>query len=294
LSLPSISGRHGVSLLAAPATLLLIGMLVVPSLGALVLSFTNYEFGNAAWSFVGIANYAAMLRDPEFLISIRNTLVYVAIVVPLSVLLGLSVALLIETTAGLRAFYRVAYFLPVTATLVAMATVWEFMFHPSIGLINLTLASIGVAPMRFLGNPHQALYALATIGVWELVGFNMVLFLAGLSTIPQELYDAADVDGVSSAFDRFRTVTWPMLAPTTLFVVIITAVRAFRVFETVAVLTQGGPNKATDVLLYTIYREGFQYFKIGYASAMTMVFLFVTAFLMLMQMRYFDRRIHYT
>jgi multiple sugar transport system permease protein len=289
----SISGMRNASLLAGPATLLLIGMLVVPSLGALVLSFTDYEFGNAAWSFIGITNYAAMLHDPEFVISMRNTLVYVAIVVPLSVLLGLGVALLIEATSGMRVFYRVAYFLPVTATLVAMATVWEFMFHPSIGLINLTLAWIGVSPRGFLGNPNQALYALATIGVWELVGFNMVLFLAGLSAIPQELYDAADVDGVS-AFDRFRTVTWPMLAPTTLFVVIITAVRAFRVFETIAVLTQGGPNRATDVLLYAIYREGFQYFKIGYASAMTMVFLFVTAFLMLLQMRYFDRRIHYS
>jgi multiple sugar transport system permease protein len=175
-----------------------------------------------------------------------------------------------------------------------MATVWEFIFHPNIGLANAVLGSFGVGPVRFLGSPDNALFSLCAIGVWELVGFNMVLFLAGISGIPRELNEAASIDGADGSIDRFLTVTWPMLGPTTLFVVVITAVRAFRVFETVAVLTQGGPDKATEVLLYTMYLEGFQYFRIGYASALTVVFLSFTVILILAQVRIAERRIHYS
>lgn len=280
-------------LLVAPAVLLLLTFLLVPTAAVLVLSVSDYRLGIDDWSFVGFENYVAMARDPLFWTSLRNTWTYVIVVVPLSVGLGLGVALLIESRTYLKRFYRVAYFLPVTATLVAMATVWEFIFHPNIGLANAVLGSFGVAPIRFLGSPDNALFSLCAIGVWELVGFNMVLFLAGLSGIPRELNEAASIDGADGSIDRFLTVTWPMLGPTTLFVVIITAVRAFRVFETVAVLTQGGPDKATEVLLYTMYLEGFQYFRIGYASALTVVFLSFTVILILAQVRVAERRIHY-
>jgi multiple sugar transport system permease protein len=138
------------------------------------------------------------------------------------------------------------------------------------------------------------LYSLSIIGIWQSVGFNMVLFLAGLTAIPRELYAAAHVDGAKSALDRFFLVTWPMLGPTTLFVVTISITNAVKVFETVKMLTDGGPNKASEVLLFTIYQEGFVYLRVGYASAMTVVFLAILVVLMLLQYRVLDRRVHYT
>ena len=135
--------------------------------------------------------------------------------------------------------------------------------------------------------------SLAVIGIWQTVGFNMILFLAGLGSIPREIDEAAALDGADSGLDRFLTVTWPLLGPTTLFVTLTTAVSALRIFESVAVITQGGPDKSTDVILYSIYLEAFQYFRTGYASALTVVFLAVTVTLIVLQMRVSDRRVHY-
>lgn len=137
------------------------------------------------------------------------------------------------------------------------------------------------------------LYTLAGIGIWQSVGFNMVLFMAGLQSIPKDLYEAASVDGVSNAWDRFRSVTWPMLGPVSLFVIVITAIRSFQVFDTVQVLTKGGPNRASEVLLYTMYSEGFEFFRTGYASAVTMVFLAFVLTIAALKTWFLDRRVHY-
>jgi multiple sugar transport system permease protein len=155
------------------------------------------------------------------------------------------------------------------------------------------LRLVGLPGPNWLGDSKTVLLSLALIGVWQSVGFNMVLFLAGLTAIPRELYAAAEIDGAASAWERFRLVTWPMLGPTTLFVITISVVNAVKVFETVGTLTQGGPNKASEVLLWTIYQEGFVYLRVGYASAMTVVFLAVLVVLMLLQYRVLDRRVHY-
>jgi multiple sugar transport system permease protein len=132
------------------------------------------------------------------------------------------------------------------------------------------------------------------IGIWQMVGLNMVLFMAGLKSIPPDLYEAADVDGADSAWERFRTVTWPMLGPATVFVGVISAIRSFQVFDTVAILTQGGPNKATEVLLHTMYTEGFSFFRTGYASAITVVFLIIVFALTILQAWFSERRVHYS
>lgn len=281
------------SSLVLPATLLLFSFLLVPTAVVLVLSFTDYELGLGSVDFVGLSNYAEMAADRTFWQSVRNTALYVAIVVPGSIFIALGVALLIERRRRLTRFYKVAYFLPVTATLVAMATVWEFILHPTIGLANHILAVIGVDPVRFLSDPHWAIVSLAVIGVWQSVGFNMVLFLAGLSAIPREIDEAAALDGAAGGLDRFLIVTWPLLGPTTLFVTLTSAINALRAFESVAVITQGGPDKSTEVILYSIYLEAFQYFRTGYASALTIVFLTVTVSLILLQMRLSDRKVHY-
>lgn len=284
--------RAGIAL-ATPAAFFLVSLLLGPAVIVIFLSTTDYRFGLGDPGFIGIGNYTDLFSDPKFWNSIRNTAIYVGIVVPGSVLSGLGVALLIESRSVMRRFYRVAYFLPVTAMLVAAATAWEVILHPNFGLANVLVSALGYEKLRFFSDPDLALFTLAAIGIWELVGFNMVLFLAGLSTIPRDLYEAAAIDGATGGMDRFRMVTWPMLGPTMMFVLILTAIRAFRVFESVAVLTHGGPNRATDVILYTLFVDGFRYFRIGYASALAVVFLLVTVTLTLMQARFFDRRVHY-
>jgi multiple sugar transport system permease protein len=271
-------GRGSVLLLTAPALLLMAVFLIGPLLAVVALSFTNYQLGAPSLSFVGMANYVEMTEDATVRISLGNTLVYVLVVVPVSVGLGLGAALLIEADRSLRGFYRASYFLPVMATLIAMAIVWEFMLDARFGAVNMLLKMVGLGPFDFLHDRKLVLFTLCGIGVWQSVGFNMVLFMAGLTAVPRELYEAAAVDGAGRGFERFKLVTWPMLGPVTLFTVVITAIRAFQVFDTVAVLTGGGPNKATEVLLHTIYAEAFNYFRDGYAAALVVVFLlFITA-----------------
>jgi multiple sugar transport system permease protein len=177
--------------------------------------------------------------------------------------------------------------------MVAMATAWQYLLHPTIGPVNNALRAIGIAGPNWLGSSDWVLTSLGAIAIWENVGFNMVLILAGLTAIPRELYAAAEVDGATSPWERFRLVTWPLLGPTMLFVIIITTIRSIRTFDTVATLTQGGPNKASEMIIWTIYQEGFTFLRMGYAAAVTVVFLLVVLALMLLQMRLVERRVHY-
>lgn len=276
-------------ILALPASVLIAALLIGPAILVFVLSFTDASLGLAGARFVGLGNYERMLTDPGLSHSLRNTALYVLVVVPTSIGWGLLVALLIARSP-FATLYRTAYFLPVAATLVALATAWEAILHPSLGFANTMLQLLGTSPVRFLSDPDTAIYALAGIGVWQLVGFNMILFLAGLSTIPEELYEAAAIDGADRGVKRFLLVTWPMLAPVTLFVTVMTIIRAFSVFETVAVLTKGGPMKSTSVILYTFYEEGFRFFRVGYASAIAVSFFVFVTLLSLLQMRISERR----
>lgn len=280
-------------LLSAPALLLLLLFVILPTIAVIFLGFTDFELGYASFNFVGFENYADLLNDRTFKRSLWNTTVYAAIVAPTSMALGLGIALLIESEGWGKSLFRTAYFLPVASLLVAMATVWQYLFHPTIGPVNAALALIGIDGPNWLGASSTVMTSLSIIGIWQATGFNMVLFLAGLSAIPRELYQAAEVDGARSALSRFRLVTWPMLGPTTLFVATISIINSVKVFETVKTLTEGGPNKASEVLLFTIYQEGFVFLKVGYASAMTVIFLAILVSLMFLQYRVMDRKVHY-
>lgn len=290
----AVSGALVAWLLSAPAILAYVLMLLVPALAMLTLAFTDYEFGATTFRWVGLANFAEMSTDRTVLAAVRNTALYVAIVTPLSIALGLLLAVLIDAQVRGRTLFRAIFFLPVVSLTAAMAVAWQYILHPNIGPVNALLRLLGAtATPNWLGASEWVMTSLALIGVWENIGFNMVLFLAGLTAIPRELYSAAEVDGVRSAWSRFWLVTWPMLGPTTLFVVTITTIRSIRVFDTVAVLTQGGPNKASEVLLHTMYVEGFQFFRMGYSAAITLLFLVVVLVLMLIQTRLIERRVHY-
>ncbi len=283
--------------LAGPATVVLAVLIFAPVLVVFALSFTSYQLGDRSVDWVGFDQYVTLFTDPIGRRAITNTLIYVFVMVPTSIVLALLVAIGLQEMAqwspALSRFLRAAYFLPVAATLVAMALAWQMLLHPSIGLVNMTLVKLGLPAPAWFSDRGLVIYTLALIGIWQTVGYNMVLFLAGLAVIPRHLYDAADVDGVPRGWSRFWTVTWPMLGPTTLFVAVITATTGFRVFETVAALTKGGPAFASDTLVYALYREGFVYFKVGYASAITVVFFFFVALLTFAQYGVLQKRVFY-
>ncbi|MGX9147693.1 carbohydrate ABC transporter permease [Mesorhizobium sp. 128a] len=279
--------------LAGPALLLLVILFFLPVFAVFAIALTDWQFGASSFTFVGLANFREVFADEGFRTSFVNTILYVAIVVPGTVILGLAIALLIESGKSCRAFYRAVHFLPFMATLTAMAIAWEALLHPTIGLINQALAGLGLPTANWLRDENTALPVLAIIGIWQNLGYAMVLFLAGLKSIPQDLYDAADIDGADAWLDRLRTVTLPMLGPVTMFIFIVVALRAFETFDTVQVLTQGGPGHASEMLLYTLYRESFQYLRTGYGASVAVVFLFIVVTLTLIQARVMDKKVHY-
>jgi multiple sugar transport system permease protein len=238
------------------------------------------------------------------------TFTYVITVVPISVGLGRGAALLGHSWGRIGDIYKTIYFLPVMATLLAMAIAWEFMLHPTIGMVNRTLEltcgtwfealpffANGCAegfPL-WLGDRDYAIWVVCFIGIWQGFGFNMVLFLAGLTSVHRELYHAAEMDGARSGWERFRLVTWPALGPTTVFVVTISCIRAFQVFDTIEAFWPqgGGPNKSAYVMMFAIFEKGIQQNLIGIGSAITMLFLLFVMFLTLIQRWLVERKVHY-
>ena len=256
--------------LAGPATLALFVFIFLPVAIVAVLSFTDYQFGARTFDWSGFDNYVTLFSSSIGRRAITNTLIYVAIVIPFSVGFGLLVAVgLYQMTLWAPRWsnaFKTIYFLPVAATLVAMSVAWQMVLHPTLGIVNQTLFSADLPTPNWLSDRSLVLYTLAMIGIWQSIGYNMVLFLAGLAAIPAELYDAAEVDGAGGSWSRF---------------------------ETVATMTKGGPAFASDTLVYALYREGFIYFKAGYASAITMVFFAFLLALAVIQFRVVARRVHY-
>ena len=279
--------------LAGPALFLLIFLFFLPVIAVITIALTDWQFGAKTLSFVGSANFREVFEDEGFRASLVNTLIYVGIVVPGTVILGLGIALLIESGKSFRKFYRAIHFLPYMATLTAMAIAWEALLHPTIGLVNQALAGMGLPTANWLRDENTVLGVLAVIGIWQNLGFAMVLFLAGLKNIPRDIYDAADIDGADLWIDRLRTVTLPMLGPVFMFVFIVVALKAFDTFDTVQILTQGGPGHASELLLFTLYRESFEYLRTGYGASIAVVFLIIVLTLTLIQARVMDKKVHY-
>lgn len=281
-------------LLSTPACLLMLTFLIGPVFGVFFLSFTDWQLGEANISLVGLDNFRAIFKDDVFLRSVRNTALYILMTVPTTLLFGIFFAILIYGAGRLRAIYQTVYFMPFMATAVAMLIVWEFVLNPTVGVWKAVADLSGVSPINLLRNEATALPILAMISIWQNLGFAVVLFLAGLSGIPGEMYEAAELDGADDAFSRFRRITWPMVGHVTFFVVVMLTVRSFQVFESVAVLTQGGPNDATEVLTYTMYKEGFDFFRTNIASAITVVFLLVIGTLMILKATWLEKKVHYS
>jgi multiple sugar transport system permease protein len=263
---------------AAPALFLIVTCFFFPVVAGLLLSLTDFDIyaiaSPDAARFVGPANYQRLLADPVFHTALFNTLYFVLVGGPLSVAVSLAAALLLASKlARFPAFYRSVYFAPVVTTLVAVAVVWRYLDHPRYGLLNLALGAIGIRPIDWLGDPHWAMPAIIVLAVWKNFGYNMLILIAGLQRIPDELYEAAALDG-AGAWSRFRYVTLPGLGPMLLFVSVLTMLGNFQLFAEPYVMTQGGPLRSTTSLVMLMYEEGFRWWRMGHAAAIACV-LFV-------------------
>ena len=262
----------------APALLLIAVFFFLPVLAALLLSFTDfdiYALGDLdRLRFIGLDNYRQLLQSPLFWTALGNTFYFVIVGGPLSVAVSLGAALLVNARLiRFPGLFRTAFFLPVVTTLVAVAVVWRYLYHPRYGLLNYTLSLFGVEPIDWLGDPDWAMPAIILMAVWKNFGFNMIIFIAGLQNIPTQLYEAARIDG-ADAWAQFRHITLPLLGPTFLFVALMTMIGYFQVFAEPYVMTQGGPTHRTLSIVLLMYEEGFRWWNIGYASAAAFV-LFV-------------------
>ena len=273
----------------APALLLLLVFFFLPVIAGLLLGLTDFDIyaigspGNAR--FVGLENYARLLTNDVFWRSLGNTLFFVALGGPLSVAVSLGAAMLVDAKlTRLRPLFRTIYFAPVVTTLVSVAIIWRYLYHPRYGLLNHVLGLVGLGPIDWLGDPHWAMPAIVLVAVWKNFGYNMLIFVAGLQAVPAELYEAAAIDG-ASGLQRFRHITLPGLAPTFLFVGVTTMIGYFQVFAEPYVMTQGGPLGSTRSVVLFMYEEGFRWWRIGTASATAVVLLLITLAGALLQFR---------
>ncbi len=252
---------------------ILIGLTVFiagPILASLGLSFTQFDIG-ASPKFIGTQNYREYLNSALFWQVAGNTVYYALLYVPASIAVSLGLALLVEKRVQGIAFFRTIYFLPVVTSMVAAAIIWSWMYNSDVGLLNYLLSMIGIDGPKWLQDPHWAMPAIAIMSIWKNAGYNMMIFLAGLSNIPKDYYEAARLDG-SSAWSRFLHITLPMLSPVTFFVLVVTTIGAFQVFEQTFVMTNGGPGVSTLTLSYYIWQTAFRFFNLGGASALGYLF----------------------
>ncbi len=265
-----------------PALVVLGVFFGVPVFAALLLSLTDFDlYALADWRnlrFVGFGNYTELLQTPLFWKSLGNTFYFVIVGVPLSIGVSLGAALLLNApVARFRAFFRTALFAPVVTTLVAVAVIWRYLFHSSYGLVNWALGHVGIAPIDWLGDPQWAMPTIILLAVWKNFGYNMVIFLAGLQAIPQDLYEAARIDGASRR-RQFWHITLPMLGPVLMVVGVITVAGYFQLFAEPYVMTRGDPLQSTVSVLYFMFEEGFRWWNLGRASAVAfLLFLIILA-----------------
>ncbi|MDQ3554255.1 MAG: sugar ABC transporter permease [Chloroflexota bacterium] len=270
--------------------LLIFGVFLAgPILVSLVMSFTSFGLRDLrnpiGASFVGLENYVALASDATFWTAALNTAIYVVAGVPLTLMAGLAVAVALNgSVQRFRTFFRIGYYLPVVTSIVAIAVVWRFVLHPDQGLMNLLLSQLGLPTHNWLGDTVLAMPAIIAMIVWKNMGFAMVIFLAGLQTIPKALYEAARIDGAGK-WSEFRYVTLPGLRPTMLFVVVTTTIGYLQVFEEPFVMTGGGPLDSTLSLAMYTYEEGFRFFHQGYAAAISYVLFVVVAVVAVIQFR---------
>lgn len=259
-------------------------LVLLPILATFILSFADWNFvvGFKGFKWVGLDNFQKLVHDMTFLKSFRNNAVFL-LTVPVCLILSIILAIVIDKYVYLKGFFKVAYFMPYISSTVAVAIVWQVLFHPSMGPVNRFLMALGVAdPPKWIADPDYALVSVMMISVWMSIGFNLIVYIAALQSIPRDLYEAADIDG-ANGWTKFRRITLPMLSPTTLFLMITGFISTFKVFDLIAVLTQGGPMQSTSLIVWYLYDTAFINLKLGYASSMATVLFFCVLLITLIQ-----------
>lgn len=249
-----------------PSLVIFITFMIIPIFMGLYISLTDYD-GFKTMNFVGLQNYAAMFKDSYFLVSFKNNIVYTLFTVPGTMILSLLLAVAVNKGIKGSSVFKTVFFFPYITSMVAVGIIWTLLFNPTVGPINNFIKSIGIAnPPGWLLSTKSALPAVMIVTVWKWAGYYMIIFLAGLQGIPKQLYEASEVDG-ASGLTKFFHITLPLLSPTTFLILILLIINSFQVFDLINIMTEGGPGRATNVLVYRIYQEGFKYMHFGYASA---------------------------
>lgn len=280
-------------LLLLPALFFLFAFTHVPAVMTLWNSFYSTPRGRRPARFIGLENYERMIGDPVFWKVLGNNLWFALGTIPTSIAIAIAMALWVNDRLAGRGFVRMAYFTPTVLPLIAVANIWLFFYTPGFGLIDQAASTLfGWPQTNWLGDPATALNAVIVVTVWKEAGFFMIFYLAALQQIPPELGEAAQLEG-ASRWQRFWRVTFPLLMPTTLFVLINATINAFRLVDHLFVMTRGGPDNATSLLLYYIYEVGFKFWDQGYAAALTMVLLSLLATVALLKFFWLERKVHY-
>lgn len=273
------------TLFVLPAFALFAVFIFIPLIYGFYLSFTDYGGFDLKPNFVGWDNYKDLLQDDYFLISLKNNIVYTCLFVPLTVALALLSAIALNAILHLRRYLRMAFYFPQITSMVSIAIVWGLMLNPIRGPVNQVLKAIGIAnPPEWLMSSRWALIAIVLVAVWKSFGYYMIILLAGIQGIPEYLYESAKLDG-AGRFKRFLYITLPSLSPTLFMVVILTIINSFQVFDLVSVMTDGGPGRSTNVLVFRIYQEAFINYKMGYAAAMSAVLFLIIMIISIIQFR---------
>jgi sn-glycerol 3-phosphate transport system permease protein len=279
-------------LLLLPALVLLVTFTHWPTVATLIDSFFSTPKGARPAQWVGLENYAVMADDPVFWQAVRNNLWFAAATIPASIGLALLMAVWVNERIAGRTFLRMAYFTPTVLPMIAVANIWLFFYTPQYGLLEQFTSALGFASHNWLGDPATALACVTLVAVWKEAGFFMIFYLAALQTLNPSLKEAAAIEGASRWY-FFRRVQWPLLMPTTLFVLINAVINAFRLVDHVFILTRGGPDNATTLLLYHLYEVGFKFWDTAYAAAITVVLVAVLAGVALFQFFVLDKKVHY-
>lgn len=279
-------------LLLLPAFSLLLLFTHYPAIASLVRSFYSNGTALRPQVFVGLENYKKMLSDPVFFITLKNTFFFALGTVPTSIFLSLIMALLANRKIRGIKWIRLAYFTPTILPMIAVANIWLFFYAPQIGLFNKLLNLFGYANINWLGNQNTVLFSLIMMTIWKESGFFMIFYLAALQALPKELHEAGKVEGASSVYYFFR-VTFPLLMPTTLFITVNALLNSFKLVDHLFILTKGGPDNASNLLLYYIYEVAFSFFDYSYAATLTIVLLLILLTISLIQFLLIDKRIHY-
>lgn len=258
-----------------PAFILLFTFLVLPIILTFTYSFQHYYMLKPQEKeFIGLQNYINLMKDETFLRSLKNTLYFTIVVVPVQSAVALGLALLVNKKGKIATLGRVLFFAPVVTSMVVVAILWTFLYNVDRGLINQILGMVGIPPQPFLLSEDQAMNSIIFMSVWQAAGFQMMIFLAGLQEIPEELYEAAEIDG-ANAWKKFWNVTLPSIKHVTGFVLMITTIQAFRLFIQPFIMTNGGPNESTKTIILLLYENGFEFRNVGYSSAIAVVFFLI-------------------